>query len=59
MADIDKIGRKLSEVDRRVNMNASSEDFAKYLVKHNICITKEIYEELKINAEIQDLLRLH
>jgi hypothetical protein len=47
MANVEKIGRNLSEIDWRVNMNATPEEFAKYLMKHNICITEEIFEEFK------------
>jgi predicted CopG family antitoxin len=47
MADVERVGRKLSEIDRRVNMNATPEEFTKYLMKHNISITEEIFEEFK------------
>jgi hypothetical protein len=47
MADIERIGRNLSEVDRRVNMNATPEEFAKYLLKHNISIIEELFGEFK------------
>jgi hypothetical protein len=35
----------LIEEDRRKNMNASPEEFADYLLKHNLWITKENYAE--------------
>jgi predicted CopG family antitoxin len=47
MAAIEKAGRKLSEIDRRVNMNATPEEFANYLKKPNISITEDIFRELK------------
>jgi predicted CopG family antitoxin len=46
MADIEKAGRKLSEIDRRVNMNATPEECTNYLKKH-ISITEDIFEEFK------------
>jgi predicted CopG family antitoxin len=47
MANVEKAGKKLSEIDRRVNMDATHENFANYLKKHNISITEEIFEEFK------------
>jgi heme oxygenase len=35
----------LTEADRIKNMNASPEDFADYLLKHNLWVTKENYAE--------------
>jgi hypothetical protein len=48
MASVERVGRHLSEIDRRVNMNATPEDFAKYLKNHNISITEEMFEEFKL-----------
>jgi hypothetical protein len=46
MADIEKAGRKLSEIDRRVNMNATPEECANYLKKHNIVLLKTFLKNL-------------
>jgi hypothetical protein len=57
MSDIEKAGRKLSEIDRRVNMNATPEEFADYLKKHNISITEDIFEEFKSMNRFQSFSR--
>jgi hypothetical protein len=57
MAAIKKAGRKLSEIDRRVNMNATPEEVANYLKKHKISITEEIFEEFKSMNRFQSFSR--